>query len=179
MSRFSILPRLDRSLLGVLAVALLVGCGENLEDAGSTAVVEGPDTLPESVRAPEVEGGIVIVTPAEVRDWRAAGEPVVVVDARDPVQFRQEHIPGAVNVPYVEIRAGAALPPRDARVVVYCSDENCPISQYAYEGLSQLGYTNLYDMREGLQGWKAEGFPTEVAEGTGSAGGSDTSASGT
>jgi rhodanese-related sulfurtransferase len=66
----------------------------------------------------------------------------------------------AITIPYIEIRAGALLPPRDRRIVVYCSSETCPISQYAYEALDRLGYEEIYDMRAGLQGWKDAGFPT-------------------
>ena len=61
-----------------------------------------------------------------------------------------------------EIRAGGLLPPRDQRIVVYCSSETCPSSQYAYEALDQLGYEEIYDMRAGLQGWKDAGFPTVI-----------------
>lgn len=153
-----------------LVVSLFACGGEAGQDSPSgdaTAGAEGPDTLPESVRAPQVEGGYLIVEPEQVVEWREEGEPFVLVDARDPVQYRQEHIPGAINVPYVDIRAGADLPPRDARVVIYCSDPSCPISQYAYDGLQRLGYSELYDMRAGLQGWKAEGLPTEIGEASG------------
>lgn len=147
-----------------LAVALLVACGgESPPPAQETAVGSaGPDTLPASVPAPEMDQGFLVVTPEEVRGWQQTGEEFVLVDARDAVQYAQEHIPGAINVPYVEIRAGGRLPPRDARVVVYCSDPECPISRYAYSALERLGYTNLYDMQAGIQGWKAEGYPTVI-----------------
>lgn len=164
------IPRVGaRSVVALAIVTTLVACGEEAERTGTggeapPATAGGPDTLPESVPAAEVEGGYLIVDPERVREWQESGEPFVLIDARDPVQYRQEHIPGAVNVPYVDIRAGAALPPRDARVVVYCSDPGCPISQYAYDALQRLGYSNLYDMRAGLQGWKRDGLPTEIDE---------------
>lgn len=165
----SFTPAGAKTALALGLVVSLLACGGEAEQGSSSddaagAVAEGPDTLPESVRAPRVEGGYLIVEPEQVVEWREEGEPFVLVDARDPVQYRQEHIPGAINVPYVDIRAGADLPPRDARVVVYCSDPSCPISQYAYDGLQRLGYSELYDMRAGLQGWKADGLPTEIGE---------------
>lgn len=141
----------------LLALAGLA-CGRT--EAPASSADRGPDTLPISVPAPQFEEGFLIVSPEEVREWREAGESFVLVDARDPVQYGREHIPGAINVPYVDIRAGANLPPRDALIVIYCSDRDCPISQYAYTALQTLGYTNLYDMREGIQGWKAAGYPT-------------------
>jgi rhodanese-related sulfurtransferase len=112
--------------------------------------LEVADPLPLSVPAPEIQDGLLIVSPESVHDWQQSGEDFALIDARDAVQYSREHIPGAVNVPYVEIRAGGLLPPRDQRIVVYCSSETCPISQYAYEALDQLGYEEIYDMRAGL-----------------------------
>ncbi len=142
------------------ALVLVFACGaDETGDLNSEDLVE---TLPASVPAPDVEAGILIVTPETVRGWQEEDAPLVLVDTRDAVQFGQEHLPGAVNIPYVDIRPGAKLPPRAARIVVYCSDTDCPISQYAYESLGSLGFSEVYDMRAGLQGWKAAGYPTEL-----------------
>lgn len=146
-------------LLVCLAV-LGTGCGTREDAASGPGSAVGADTLPLSVPAPEVQDGLLIVSPERVWAWQDAGEDFALVDARDAVQFSREHIPGAVNIPYVEIRAGGLLPPRDQRIVVYCSSETCPISQYAYEALDRLGYEEIYDMRAGLQGWKEAGLPT-------------------
>lgn len=150
------------SLFVCLTVAA-IACGnaEAPAESGRSDADAGVDTLPLSVPAPEVRDGLLIVSPERVREWQDAGEDFALVDARDAVQYAREHIPGAINVPYVEIRAGGLLPPRDQRIVVYCSSETCPISQYAYEALDQLGYEEIYDMRAGLQGWKDAGLPTE------------------
>ena len=147
--------------VAVAALVLAFACGaDETADRSSEDLVE---TLPASVPAPDVEAGILIVTPETVRGWQEGDALFVLIDARDAVQFGQEHLPGAVNIPYVDIRPGAKLPPRSARIVVYCSDTDCPISQYAYESLGSLGFSEVYDMRAGLQGWKAAGYPTEIA----------------
>lgn len=146
-----------------LLIALALGCGAGTGSEESLseeiAVVED---LPPSIPAPEVEAGILIATPERVREWQEDAEPFILVDTRDSVQYAQEHIPGAIQISYVDIRPGARLPPRDARIVVYCSDAECPISQYAHDALTQLGYIEVYDMRVGLQGWKEAGYPTEI-----------------
>lgn len=146
----------------VCLAVVSIACGgtEAPAEGGRSEAEVGADTLPLSVPAPEVQDGLLIVSPERVREWQDAGEDFALVDARDGVQYAREHIPGAINVPYVEIRAGGLLPPRDQRIVVYCSSETCPISQYAYEALDQLGYEEIYDMRAGLQGWKDAGLPT-------------------
>ena len=150
-------PLLEASLAALIAV--MASCG-GTEAEGESAAEATVDTLPLSVPAPQVEDGLLIVSPESVREWQESGTEFVLVDARDAVQYAREHIPGSINLPYVEIRAGGLLPPRDRRIVVYCSSETCPISQYAYEALAQLGYEEIYDMRAGLQGWKDAGFPT-------------------
>ena len=150
---------MKRSLVWLMAAALACG-GE--EGAPEAAEEIGSETVPASIPAPEVEDGFLVVTVDQVQQWRDAGESVVVIDARDEVQYAREHIPDAINVPYIDIRAGANLPSRDTRIVLYCSDKDCPISRYAYEALRAIGYTDLYDMREGIQGWKEAGHPTVV-----------------
>jgi rhodanese-related sulfurtransferase len=150
-----------RALLRVTLASLVgigVACGSEGEDESSDPSMV--DTLPLAVPAPEVQDGLLIVSPGQVREWQESDTEFVLVDARDPIQYSREHIPGAINVPYVEIRAGGLLPPREQRIVVYCSSETCPISQYAYEALAQLGYQEIYDMRAGLEGWKDAGYPT-------------------
>lgn len=152
----------NRALLDVTLVALVataVACGGSDAD-GEASDGSAVDTLPLAVPAPEVQDGLLIVSPGQVREWQDSETDFVLVDARDAVQYAREHIPGAINVPYVEIRAGGLLPPRDQRIVVYCSSETCPISQYAYEALDQLGYEEIYDMRAGLEGWKDAGYTT-------------------
>lgn len=140
-------------------VAIAVACN-GTEPGGDSSDAAEVDSLPLAVPAPEVQDGLLIVSPERVWEWQESDTRFVLVDARDAVQYAREHIPGAINLPYVEIRAGAMLPPRDQPVVVYCSSETCPISQYAYEALDRLGYEEIYDMRAGLQGWKDAGFPT-------------------
>ena len=169
---------MKRPWTALLLVALVVGCGADAgPDAGAAPDGAIAENLPPSIPAPEVEAGILIATPERVREWQQDSVPFVLVDARDSVQYAQEHIPGAIQISYVDIRPGARLPPRDARIVVYCSDSDCPISQYAHDALTQLGYGEVYDMRAGLQGWKEAGYPTEIGASTGGAAGDTTGTS--
>lgn len=149
-----------KTRLWIAMTIVAAACGGTAEPAADESLA----TLPASVPAPEVEDGVLIVTPEQVNAWIEAGEDFVLVDARDRVQFEREHITGAINISYVVIRPGAQLPPRDKRIVVYCSDADCPISQYAYRSFQSLGFTEVYDMRAGIRGWKNAGYATEVAQ---------------
>ena len=47
---------------------------------------------------------------------------ITLVDVLSPESFAANHIPGAINLPVVDLarRAGEALPDRRARIVTYC-----------------------------------------------------------
>jgi rhodanese-related sulfurtransferase len=47
---------------------------------------------------------------------------ITLVDVLSPESFAANHIPGAINLPVVDLarRAAEALPDRDARIVTYC-----------------------------------------------------------
>lgn len=161
----------------VPAAALLlaaVACGSGGE--GSDAAPAAPDTTTrvaappppppaarEVVRAPEMDGDVVLVDVQEVRAKLEQGDPVLVIDARPAADYEHEHIPGSVNVPLGKLAAAGDLPgvPRDHEIVVYCISPECPISKNAARALARLGYRNVKDMREGLVGWKRAGLPTE------------------
>jgi rhodanese-related sulfurtransferase len=48
---------------------------------------------------------------------------------------------------------------KDAEIVVYCADINCPISRQAAEKLVALGYTNVRAYEGGVGAWRDAGHP--------------------
>lgn len=68
----------------------------------------------------------------------------VFIDVREPSEFSQGHVPGAINVPPAELMAGAKsleAYPKDTEFVLYCvSGSRSNVSMIL---LRQLGYTNL------------------------------------
>lgn len=68
----------------------------------------------------------------------------VIIDVREPFEFRMGHVEGALNIPPSELITGTkALRgiPRDAEIVVYCRTGNR--SSVAINILKGAGYTNL------------------------------------
>jgi len=77
--------------------------------------------------------------------------------------YRQEHLPGAVNIPMPELteeRADAALED-DRPVVVYCYDLQCDLSSRAAALLEAYGWEEVYDYAASKAAWLAMGFPYE------------------
>ena len=106
----------------------------------------------------EARAQIREVTPQEV-DALPAG--TAVVDVREDSEWDQGHLPGAVHISksYVEQQIEAAVPDRDAPVVLYCAGG--VRSLFAAQTLEQLGYTNVASMSGGFQAWKSSGLPWE------------------
>jgi rhodanese-related sulfurtransferase len=94
-------------------------------------------------------------------DLRKGPVPFVIVDARTPDAFEQEHIPGAINVPHRRMNAEAtAMLPRDKLIVTYCWGPGCNGSTKGAARLTALGF-RAKELMGGIEYWKREGYPTE------------------
>ena len=146
---------------GVLGIATACRGSDVPAGEAGTAAEAGADTLPLH-SGPGDPGWPAHRLARGIHDWQQSGEDFALIDAGTPFLPPRAHA-SAVNV-LMWIRAGGLLPPRDQRIVVYCSSETCPVAVRPSEALDQLGYEEIYDTHAGLQGWKDAGFPTVVSE---------------
>lgn len=94
---------------------------------------------------------------------RLLAEPgTMLVDVLPADDYRDEHLPGAVNIPLAELgdRAMKDLKP-DQAVIVYCHDSQCDLSPRAAWRLEHLGFTRVYDYVAGKMDWAAADLPVE------------------
>jgi NADPH-dependent 2,4-dienoyl-CoA reductase/sulfur reductase-like enzyme/rhodanese-related sulfurtransferase len=75
-------------------------------------------------------------------------KPVFMLDVRDPSEYRQDHIKGAVNIPLNELRDRMGEVPKDREVWTYCFVGQR--SYYASRALSQYGY-NIKNLSGGFK----------------------------
>jgi rhodanese-related sulfurtransferase len=66
---------------------------------------------------------IPLISQAELKAWLDRGEPLTLVEALPPPAYRSGHIPGAINLPPIQVRdlAPKRLPDKSANSVVYCA----------------------------------------------------------
>jgi rhodanese-related sulfurtransferase len=120
----------------------------------------------------EARGRVQEINPQDVMQRLEGGEDLLVLDVREPHEFAQGHLPGAVNVPrgLLELKADADSPvadpaiteKRDARVVTYCLKAPGARSLFAADTLRKMGFTNVAAMSAGVNGWTEAGLPIET-----------------
>ena len=89
-----------------------------------------------------------------------AKEPVVVVDVRDPDEYRDGHLEAATNISrgFLEFRIGSVAADQGTPVVLYC--QTGLRSLLASKALVELGYQNVVNLQGGYQKWAQSGLPT-------------------
>lgn len=120
------------------------------------------------------------ITAEELNQAMNAPGPPLILDARNRHAYSENHLPGAV-LPYtaeyyrlgelfaqgmissppdeeLALAKGMEKYPKNATIVTYCNS-NCKASARLLRRLKQLGYSNVRAMEEGIDNWKAKGYP--------------------
>lgn len=79
-----------------------------------------------------------------IRSFRSESRAML-IDIREPGEFKQGHIPGARNIPLSRIEnAKSAIHDMDMPLYVYCQSGNR--SSRAASALRKMGYTNVQNI---------------------------------
>lgn len=91
-------------------------------------------------------------------------QPPTLLDVREPHEWRDGVLPGAVllSIGDLETQAPAVLVDRHTPLVVYCARGGR--SAAAARVLSRLGYTRIAQLEGGLDQWRARGLPVTPPE---------------
>src|SRR4051812_12859977 len=86
----------------------------------------------------------------------------VVLDVREPDEYEQGALPGAVHIPrgHLESKVETHVTDRSAPIVIHCASG--VRSAFAAKTLQDLGYTDVVSMAGGFNKWKDEGRPWSV-----------------
>ena len=117
----------------LLLLFLLAGCTASNEQENSYRQI----SMDEAVTLMEEESGYIIL------------------DVRTPEEFRERHIPNAINIPNETIGSEdiQELPDKDQLILVYCRSGNR--SKQASGKLAELGYTNIVEIG-GINDWTGD-----------------------
>ena len=105
----------------------------------------------------QAKSAIVEVEPAAVTDRLDDGSATF-LDVREPDEYEQGAIPGAVHVPRgnLEFQVEGRIPDKSRPLVVYCAGG--ARSALAAKTLGEIGYTDVVSMVGGFNRWKDEGL---------------------
>lgn len=98
------------------------------------------------------------VTPAEAHDRLAAGEGVL-VDVREPHEWRGGHAAGARHIPLAELPRRVAELPKERPVYVICASGGR--SRAAAEMLHDAGFVCPINVIGGTSAWQRSALPME------------------
>ena len=88
------------------------------------------------------------------------------VDSRSEADYRQEHIHGAINLPYERVTEDHKLLDKYEILVVYGNDYNDARANGMSKRLMALGHGDVRTLNGGLRAWKSQGNPVETANGS-------------
>jgi rhodanese-related sulfurtransferase len=89
------------------------------------------------------------------------GTRMLIVDLRSQGEYDEDHIPGAVQIPFYAVRSGVREIgwSKTDLLVLYC--EHGPRSGIASFTLYLSGYERIYSLDGHMQGWRKNEFPIE------------------
>ncbi|MCS6826293.1 MAG: rhodanese-like domain-containing protein [Caldilinea sp.] len=106
---------------------------------------------PEEIAAPEL-------TPREVQERLRSDAPPLLLDVREPYEWRQVRIPGALHIPMNSVPERLNTLPSDRPIVVFCA-----------HGIRSFGVTyflrqqglEAYNLAGGITQWQMQGGEVE------------------
>ncbi len=106
----------------------------------------------------EAKAAVREVEPAEA-ETEMAGNGAVVLDVREPDEYEQGALPGALHIPRgtLETSVEGRIPDKSSHVLVYCAGGTR--SAFAAKTMQDLGYTDVASVVGGFNRWKDEGRP--------------------
>lgn len=98
--------------------------------------------------------------PWDLHEILSAAGDVVVIDARSPQAYADEHIPGAINIPHRDMSGETTSELDKGKLhVTYCDGIGCNASTKGALKMAMLGFT-VKELIGGLEWWKRDGFET-------------------
>lgn len=102
-----------------------------------------------------------VITTDALKTMLDENAAMTIIDARNPEEYQEVHIKGAINIPEKKFSEYTGQLPADkgARPIFYCNGVKCGKSKKAAKKAAELGYTNILIYAEGMPVWEEKGLP--------------------
>ena len=123
----------------------------------NNALLAGGKTVPQIIG--EAKSQTTEITIEELKKDMDAGMNFVLLDVRTSEEFKAGHLPKAVNIPRgtLEFLVGKHYPQKDVEIIVYCRTD--ARSALCAKTLSDMGYTNVKNLKGAFKAWGEAGYP--------------------
>ncbi len=99
------------------------------------------------------------ISPEDAAEGVVEGRFDVILDVRQPAEYKEMHILGAVLIPLDRLKdeARTKLNSPDKPVLTYCAVGGRSLQ--AARILMNMGYTHVFNLEGGIIAWKEKGYP--------------------
>jgi rhodanese-related sulfurtransferase len=148
-----------RQTISILLIAVALGAAVNLIRPDGIPFVDSWSMTDKLV----TEDGYTLAIPLEDAATLFAENAAVFLDARNPAEYDQGHIQGAVNLPWNEVdnyfETVIMILDPEAMVITYCDGETCSLSHDLALFLKDLGFTRVKVLVNGWTLWNKNDLP--------------------
>jgi len=94
-----------------------------------------------------------VITPEQLGDLLNSGAQPILIDVREPVEFKQGHIAGARNVPLTALSDVVADYDPNDEIVFICQSGMRSLQAASF--WNSLGYRKAMNLEGGMEAWAA------------------------
>lgn len=141
---------MKKVVLLILTALLLSTALAFAQNAGEATATTMPNQSP-----------YTLITTEELQKLLDDGTKMTVVDARNPEEYQEVHIKGAISIPEKHFSEHLNQLPTDkaTKIAFYCNGIKCGKSKKAAQRAMDLGYSNVMVYAEGMPVWEEKGLP--------------------
>jgi molybdopterin/thiamine biosynthesis adenylyltransferase/rhodanese-related sulfurtransferase len=112
------------------------------------------NTLQATYEAP-VCNTVVLLSVEELYDWYESGKAFKLIDVREPVEFEEEHLQGAISIPLLQLKTAELTVNIDSPIVMFC-EKGARSNKAAQMLQKQYPQANMYSVLGGMNYWQDE-----------------------
>ncbi|NOX26314.1 MAG: rhodanese-like domain-containing protein [Deltaproteobacteria bacterium] len=138
-----------RKVFVVFLAVLMISCSKGGNSTATKTPKAAATTVPAAIHAS--------YTPQQVVNLIKQKKNLLIVDVRSPKELRAGKLRNSIMVPFWDIIRGKYNIPHNRPVLLVCAVGGR--SYAAMQILAKNGYSEVYNMKGGMNEWKREGRP--------------------